>query len=325
MGDPTGPVLLRDSTLREGLDVPGVSFSVSDRVAIADALARAGVAEAEVVAPSRVLEDLPVARAIRSHGIPIRTSGLIYANGPGWRHEIESACGALDRADLLMPLSRRREPRDAPEKSARLAAALEACGSLPLEVGAGFPHASQADSGFVIGIARRAAEAGARRITLYDTNGGAEPFGVRELVQGVASEVSVPVFFHAHDDLGLATANSWAAVVGGAAGLDVTVNGLGDRAGNAALEQAVVLLRSRGRPTGVEPSALRALCRLVEELSGVPVPKLAPVVGEHAFDHESPAHGEAPEEFEAFDPRLVGGQRRISTAGAGKAPEEASP
>jgi len=310
VADSTRYIVLRDATLREGLDVPHVSFTVPERLAIADALARAGVPEAEVVAPSRVADDLLVARQIKSR-IPIRVSGLVYANRPDWRHEAEAACEGLDRVDLLMPLSERREPCDRREKAARLEEALGFCRTLPLEIGAGLPHSTQADPGFVIEVARRAVQSGARRITVYDTNGGAEPFGVLRLIRQIVSAVAVPVFFHAHDDLGLATANAWAAVEGGAAGVDVTVNGLGDRAGNASLEQVVMLLGLRGRPTGVEPSALKGLSRLVESLSGVPVSELAPVVGRYAFDHESPAHVEAPAEFEAFDPDLVGGERSL--------------
>ena len=90
----------------------------------------------------------------------------------------------------------------------------------------------------------------------------------------------------------------------------MTVNGLGDRAGNASLEQVAVLLRLRGRRTGIDPAALTELSRLVETLSGVPLSRLAPVVGEHAFDHKSPSHLSAPTEFEAFDPGLIGGRRR---------------
>jgi homocitrate synthase NifV len=308
--DPARSIVLKDATLREGLDVPGVSFTVPERLAIAAALARAGVPEIEVVAPSRVADDLPVARQIQSQ-IPIRVSGLIYAHRPDWRREAEAACEGLDRVDLLMPLSERREPYDRREKAARLEEALRFCRALPLEMGAGFPHSTQADAGFVIEVAHRAVQSGAKRITIYDTNGGAEPFGVLRLVRQMVSAVVVPVFFHAHDDLGLATANAWAAVEGGAAGVDVTVNGLGDRAGNAGLEQVVMLLRLRARPTGVEPSALKGLSRLVESLSGVPVSELAPVVGRYTFDHESPAHVEAPAEFEAFDPDLVGGERSL--------------
>ncbi|MGH7542482.1 MAG: homocitrate synthase [Gemmatimonadota bacterium] len=311
MTDPARSIVLKDATLREGLDVPHVSFTVPDRLAIAGALARAGVPEVEVVAPSRVADDLLVARRIKSE-IPIRVSGLVYAHRPDWRREVEAACEGLDRVDLLMPLSGRREPHDRHEKVARLVEALTFCRSLPLEIGAGLPHSTQVDPGFVIEIARSAAGSGAGRITIYDTNGGAEPFGVHGLIRQVVSEVAVPVFFHAHDDLGLATANAWAAVEGGAAGLDVTVNGLGDRAGNASLEQMVVLLRLHGRPTGVDPSALKSLSRLVESASGVPVWDLAPVVGRHVFEHESPAHAEAPTEFEAFDPGLVERERSFT-------------
>ena len=75
-----------------------------------------------------------------------------------------------------------------------------------------------------------------------------------------------------------------------------------------------MLLELRGRSTGVAPAALRDLSRVVAERSGVPVPALAPVVGDYSFDHESPAHGEAPSEFEAFDPALVGGARRVPFA-----------
>ncbi|HET6343021.1 MAG TPA: homocitrate synthase [Gemmatimonadota bacterium] len=308
MAESARSVVLRDATLREGLDVPHVSFTVPDRIAIAGALARAGVPEIEVVAPSRVADDLPVARQIKSQ-LPSRVSGLIYAHRPDWRREAEAACEGLDRVDLLMPLSERREPHDRLEKAARLEEALVFCRTLPLEMGAGLPHSTQAEAGFVIEIAQRAVQAGAGRITIYDTNGGAEPFGVRRLIRQVASEVPVPIFFHAHNDLGLATANAWAAVEGGASGLDVTVNGLGDRAGNASLEQLVMLLRLHGRATGVDPSALQGLSRLVESSSGVPVSDLAPVVGRHVFDHESPAHVEAPTEFEAFDPGLVEHER----------------
>jgi isopropylmalate/homocitrate/citramalate synthase len=304
-------IILRDVTLREGRDVPGVGFTVAARRAIVEALARAGVPEAEVVAPYRVAEDIAAARELGPPESSIRISGLVYANRPGWRSEVESACEVLDRVDLVMPLSPHREPREGHAKADRLVKALLACRELPLEVGAGFPHATQVDPDSVVELSRRAEEAGARRITLYDTNGGSEPFGVRQLTGRIVAEVSVPVFFHAHNDLGLATANAWAAASAGAAGLDVTVNGLGDRAGNASLEQAVVLLHSRNMSTGVDPSALEELSRVVAAMSGVPVSPLAPIVGRHVFDHVSPAHAETPTEFEPFDPAMIGATRRV--------------
>jgi homocitrate synthase NifV len=123
--------------------------------------------------------------------------------------------------------------------------------------------------------------------------------------------VDVPLFFHAHNDLGLATANSLAAVQAGADGLDATVNGLGDRAGNASLEQVAMVLYLKGFSTGISLRELKPLCEAVAEESGIPIPALAPVLGSYTATHKSPGHLQAPELFEAFDPSLVGLERKI--------------
>lgn len=308
-------VVLKDSTLREGLDTPGVAFTEREKLRIADALVAAGVTEAEVVAPSRVREDLSFVRTLRRRGIPLRASGLIYANGPQCAQELDD-CGVsrLDRVDLLMPLSEHREPRDPRQKVERLLAALAHRASQCLEVGVGFPHAMQADADFLVDIASRAVAAGAKRVTVYDTNGGADPAAVQTLLGRLSQGLGISVFFHAHNDLGLATANSWTAVLAGAAGLDVTVNGLGDRAGNASLEQVATLLHVRGFVTGVRLPELPKVSRLVARLSGVAVPALAPVVGAYVFAHKSPSHLKVPTEFEAFDPGLIGARRRLERA-----------
>ena len=317
-GSPT--IILKDSTLREGLDTPGASFSLAHKLRTLAALAAAGVPEAEVVAPSRVREDLGFARRAKLAAAGMRLSGLFYANAADCEAELEQASAVLDRVDLLMPLSARREPRDPAAKIARLLELLARRRPFALEIGAGFPHATQADPDLLLEISRRAARAGARRITVYDTHGGADPFAVQALVGRLTGALAVPVFFHGHNDLGLATANAWAAVRAGAAGLDVTVNGLGDRAGNSSLEQVATLLHLRGIATGVRLAELPRVSRLVARLSGVPVSRLAPVVGAYVFAHKSPAHWSMPTEFEAFDPALVGGRRRI--AGRGTRPRE---
>ncbi len=305
-------ILLKDVTLREGLDTPGVAFDRRARARIAATLEAAGIREAEVVAPSRVAGDVELARSLPKRSLLL--TGLVYASGPHAAEEVRTCAGVLDRVDLLMPLSPRRAPFSARQKRELLVAVLRATGGLPLEVGAGFPHAFAADPAGLIAIARSAVDAGARRITLYDTNGSAEPFGVYDRVARLAKMLPVPVFFHGHDDLGLATANAWAAVRAGAVGLDVTVNGLGDRAGNASLEQVATLLHVRGVATGLRLSALPALSRLVARASRVPVSPLAPVVGAYVFAHRSPAHLPVPAEFEAFDPVLLGARRRLQTA-----------
>jgi isopropylmalate/homocitrate/citramalate synthase len=110
----------------------------------------------------------------------------------------------------------------------------------------------------------------------------------------------------------MATANSLAAVRAGATFLDVTVNGLGDRAGNASLEQVAVALHLKEVAHGLRLDLLRDLSRSVEKMTNVPVSKLSPIVGDFAFCQKSPSHFEFPTLFEAFEPALVGAERSVS-------------
>ncbi len=304
-------MILRDSTLREGLDTPGVTLSLDQRLRIAELLAEAGVPEAEVVAPSRVAKDLEVARAIKTRGTQLQLSGLIYAYSDRCAEETALSCECLDWVTLLMPLSAHRKPALPDEKIAMMCSALDRAVARKHEIGVGFPHSTQADIDFLVRIGEAAVSHGARRITVYDTNGSSEPFRTKELVERLCESWGADIFFHGHNDLGLATANALAAAAGGASGLDVTVNGLGDRAGNASLEQVVINLNRAGRTLGVRPETFAVLSEAVAEMTGVAVSGLAPVVGEYVFMHKSPSHLQVPELFEAFDPALVGAKRRL--------------
>jgi homocitrate synthase NifV len=304
-------VTFRDSTLREGLDTPGVAFSVAQRIAIARRLSAAGIREMEVVAPSRVGHDLGIAVRIRKAATGMKLSGLVYASRPQRDEELAQAARVLDRVDVLVPLSPRRPPAGRAAKTRLLRESLEACARLGLRAGAGFPNATQVDPAALVAMAVAAERAGASRVTVYDTNGSATPVAVEALIRRACRRVRIPVHFHGHDDVGLATANSLTAVLAGAAGLDVTVNGLGDRAGNCALEQAAMVLHLHGIATGVRLDALPRLCRAVARASGVAVSPLAPIVGDYVFRHRSPAHLVALRLFEAFDPALVGARRQF--------------
>jgi len=304
-------ITLRDSTLREGQDTPGVSFSTEQKMKIARALEEAGVPEVEIVAPSRVLRDLEAVKKIRDTGLRLITSGLIYAYSPRLAEESIEASKSLHRFDLLMPVTEKREPFDRQSKVRALLDALGAALSLQCHAGVGFPHATQTEVGFLLEIAHKAVERGAERITIYDTNGSVEPFFVYDLIGRIRKEFQVPIFFHGHNDLGLAAANALAAVRAGANGLDVTANGLGDRAGNAALEQVALGLHLGGYSTGIALNRLKSLSELVENESDVPVSKLAPVVGEFVAHHISASHLKNPGLFEAYDPTLIGIKRKI--------------
>ncbi len=304
-------VVLKDATMREGLDVPGVALDAGRKRALLAKLAEAGVPEAEIVAPGHFERDLSALEESRGAGLPIRSSGLVYGNGAGWRDQLARARGILDRVDILMPLSSARPPAGREEKSRMMREALGAAVGELGDAGVGFPHATQVAAPFLLEMCGDAVRAGATRITLYDTNGSSDPWAVGDIVAAVRGLADVAICFHAHNDLGLATANSVAAVRAGADCLDVTVNGLGDRAGNASLEQVALALHARGVPHGVRLDRLRDLSRTVAAMTGIPVPPLAPIVGDFVFRHKSPAHLATPELFEAFDPALVGTVRSV--------------
>jgi len=204
-------VTLKDSTLREGLDTPGVKFSVEQKLRIAKALDRAGVSEIEIVAPSRVGHDVQFARILKAEKLQVRTSGLVYANRPQWQADVEAAASNLDRFDVLMPVSPKRKPFGRNEKAAVLAEVLEFALAAHPDVGVGFPHSTQVEVEFLVEISRLAATKGAKRATIYDTNGGSDPLAVWQLITGLRKTLNVPLLFHGHNDLGLATANSLAA------------------------------------------------------------------------------------------------------------------
>ncbi len=311
LGHGSPEIVIRDSTLREGLDVPGVDFSMEQKLRIARLLDQAKVPEIEIVAPAKVFEDLEFAERLRAEGLRIRTSGLVYSFSPRCKEEVVRLSGSLDSFEILMPASEKRRPCDRSKKTSLLLEMLDFSLQHMPHVGVGFPHSTQVDPEFLLEISQASVKKGARRIVVYDTNGSAAPSEVYDLIRRLRQAVDVPLFFHAHNDLGLATANSLAAVHAGADGLDTTVNGLGDRAGNASFEQVVMVLYLKGFSTGISLNALKGLAEVVSEESGVEIPGLAPVLGEYIATHKSPGHLEIPELFEAFDPSLVGLDRKI--------------
>lgn len=305
-------IIIKDSTLREGSDVPDVNFSIEEKLIIAKLMDQAKVPEIEVVAPGKVFQDLEFVKKMKARGLSIRTSGLIYSFNSQAREEIKEASKYLSRFDLLMPVSPKRKPYERSEKIGLLLDILSFSLHHSPEVGVGFPHAAQTEIEFLLNISAEAVRQGAKRVTLYDTNGSLDSFEVYHLVKRLKENFEISLFFHGHNDLGMATANSLAAVYAGAEGLDVTMNGLGDRAGNASLEQVVLSLHLKGFETGIILKDLKSLSESVERASGLRVSELAPVVGKNIFVHKSSGHLESPDLFEAFNPQLVGSKRELT-------------
>ena len=183
------------------------------------------------------------------------------------------------------------------------------------KISLGAEDASRADAGFLSQVARRAQDCGASRIRFADTLGVLDPFTTYDAIARLREAVHLDIEIHAHNDLGLATANTLAALRAGATHANTTVNGLGERAGNAALEEVVMGVRHlHHAETGVSTQALVSISRLVARASGRQVAFNKSIVGEAVFTHESGIHIDGllknASTYESFDPSELGRERR---------------
>ncbi len=185
-----------------------------------------------------------------------------------------------------------------------------------LEVCVGGEDASRADPDFLLRVVEAAEAAGARRFRFADTVGILEPFRTHQAISRLRRATGLELEMHAHDDLGLATANSLAAVVAGATHVNTTVNGLGERAGNAPLEEVAVGLRLlHGIETGIDFRRLPDVSTRVARASGRQVAWQKSLVGEGVFTHEAGIHVDGllkdRRNYQGVDPALLGREHRI--------------
>ncbi|NCU20307.1 homocitrate synthase, partial [Candidatus Falkowbacteria bacterium] len=259
-----GPVVLCDTTLRDGEQTAGVAFSLAEKRAIARALEGAGLAEIELgvaaMGPTEIAEIRSLAADLR-HAAPV-----VWCRLRPEDFEAAAACG-VRRLHVAAPASNRQMAGKlrvgADWVRRELAAWVGRATQAGFAVSVGAEDASRADPAFLADLAGVAARAGAIRFRLADTLGILDPFGAHDLVAGLLPRLALPLEFHAHNDFGMATANTLAAARAGASHLSVTVNGLGERAGNAALEEVAAVMAALGRPTGIALDQLCALSDLV--------------------------------------------------------------
>ncbi len=317
MGERT-KVFIADTTLRDGEQTAGVVFSAKEKISIARHLDAMGVHELECGIPAMGEEERNSIRALVDLGLSARLITWNRALVPDIEASISCGISAVDISlsvsDIMIEHKINKSREWVKEQLKR---ALGFAKERGLYVCVGGEDASRADSEFLVELMQIARANGADRFRYCDTLGILDPFAMYEKVGGLTAAVpELDIEVHAHNDLGLATANALAGVRGGARFISTTVNGLGERAGNAALEEVVMALKvACGIDVGIDTRRFHAVSRLVGSASNREVPAWKAVVGERVFSHESGLHADGvlkdPRNYEGFPPEEVGLTRHI--------------
>ncbi|MDI9611247.1 MAG: 2-isopropylmalate synthase [Archaeoglobaceae archaeon] len=311
-------VLVLDTTLRDGEQTPGVSLTVEQKVMIAEALDALGVDIIEAGTAVSSEGDFKAIKTIADRGLKAEICSFARIR----KEDIDSAADAnANSIFMVAPSSEFHIQAKFPGKSKEYVIeksieAIEYAKERGLIVEFGAEDASRADLEFVLELLKKGEEAKADRLTFCDTVGVLTPERASEIVLNLKKKLRAPIAIHCHDDFGLATVNTVYAVKSGANEFHATINGIGERAGNASLEEvALVLEHLYGLRVGINNEKLYPISKLVEKFTRVVVPPNKPIVGDNAFTHESGIHTSAllkdARTYEPISPEMVGRKRVI--------------
>lgn len=311
-------VRIVDTTLRDGEQTAGVVFSNKEKVVIARMLDAIGVDEIEAGTPAMGGDEKEAVKAIAQSNLKAMVMAWNRPVIEDLKHSIDCGVNAvaisISTSDIHIQnkLQKTRQwVLDAVAKATDFAKSHDLYVSVNAEDG------SRTDMDYLIRFARVALDAGADRIRFCDTVGVLDPFTTHRKISELRQAIpGIQIEMHTHNDFGMATANAIAGVLAGATHVGVTVNGLGERAGNAALEEVVMALKHvLNSEIAIDTTKLRRLSEYVAVASARPLPLNKAVVGANVFAHESGIHVDGalkdPRTYEAYDPAEVGLERRI--------------
>jgi 2-isopropylmalate synthase len=325
-GSDASPRYIRifDTTLRDGEQSPGASMMLHEKLMVAEQLVRLGVDIIEAGFPAASPGDLEAVKAIAKMVKGASVAGLARAN----RNDIDACIEALKDAedpvlhvfiatsDIHMQHKLRMTPDEVIERVSEMVAYAR---SVFTKVEFSAEDATRTDRNFLAKICTAAIAAGAYTINIPDTVGFTLPHEYASLITFLRKTVpgidNITLSAHCHDDLGLATANSLAAISAGIGQVECTINGIGERAGNASLEEIAMALKTRSDSflncrTNIVTEQIVTASQLVSRVTSIPVQPNKAVVGLNAFAHEAGIHQDGMlkhrSTYEIMDPKSVG-------------------
>lgn len=299
-----------DETLRDGEQTPGVVLTREEKIELARALDDIGVSVIVAGFPINCEIEAQTIRAISREGL----SASIGAVARGIKQDVDECLDCeTDEIVIFVPTSElhmKYKIRKTPEETLQMIKDSVEYASDHVTTNFVAEDATRADFDFLISCLKIACQSGASRIVIADTVGTMYPPKMKFLIQQVQEHISVPLSCHCHNDLGLATANTLAAIEGGVTYPQVTINGYGERAGNASLDEVVIgTEKLLGLKTNIKTEKLYELAQLAEKYIMIPIHMQKPLVGKKAFTHEAGIHVHGilrqRETYELINPELL--------------------
>ena len=310
-------ITIYDTTLRDGEQTPGVCFSLEDKLQIARKLDQFKIHQIEAGFPIVSEREKESVKAIANEGLDATILGLTRTKpadiDAALDCDVDGIITFVGTSDIHLDHKMHITRQDAINLCET---AVDYAKDHGLFVAFSAEDATRTDIEFLKRIYSKAQECGADRVHIADTTGAITPQGIDYLVKELVKDIDIDIAVHLHNDFGLAVINSITGVLAGAKAVSTTVNGIGERAGNASLEELIMAMKILyGKDYGFKTKYIKELSDIVSKASGLPIPYNKPVVGNNVFRHESGIHVDAVIEeplcYEPYLPELVGQKRQL--------------